>query len=367
MPVLLERGGAVYADGASGAFEDPYLRVRHVLAVRTAHPPTSVRTGEPAVGQREEPETLDDCMLLRAAHIQKYRIEGTPKWASHADILSAFQEMHCAGRGIGLRPYWREEVFAPVKVVFAETGGPDILRAALAWGPVYPWQNKLATLVPGQPLALAYAAVGVLNSRYGLAWYRRILRENPPRAHNPHGLKVKALNRVPLARRDYPEQVLQAVAVYTHQLMALHEGLWECRQAFAGLVHRYADGPSDCSSYYARQFNRHIEGVERRMQPHLKRLLGLHDEAEEAALLREVDSSHSPAEPLFDELDTLMATPLGVSLFGEAELEWWNRLQASIAPPQSEVHALKTLRYWNEAINSPPPRELLAEPSPHSS
>src|SRR5205085_2413288 len=83
---------------------------------------------------------------------------------------------------------------------------------------------KLATRVPGQRLWLVYAAVAVLNSRFGEAYYRALLGQTLLKAAAPHGLKIQALKQIPVARADWEYEELGKVVDLTHQLSALHEG-----------------------------------------------------------------------------------------------------------------------------------------------
>jgi hypothetical protein len=366
MPVVVDRGGIALPTQEWTTPEDPYYRVDDILSIRTAHPPSRIDKNVPVVQERPQPETDDDCMVLHAPQIQQYRIEGEPSWASHAEILSAFQKMWEREKGNGLRPYYAEEVFAPVKIVFAEASQvAEPIRAALAWGPVYPWQSKLATLKPEQPLWRAYASVAVLNSRYGLAWYRRLLRERPPRSERPHGLKVNALKRVPIAKRGYNPDVLERVVEMAHQLSTLFEARQECLPQFHGIIHAFRGLSEHAEAHYAERFSEQIRGVERRLQPYLCRLLGLEDEAEEEALLIELKPTEAGPfgqDYLFSEVDLLPKPVPGpaVILFSDEEESWMRQLLQQSSGATSELRALKLLRYWHGVVNSPPPAELLA-------
>lgn len=345
--------------------EDPYIRVKHIFKFRTAHPPPRVDLSAAAVPERHEASSLDDCLQLRSSNVARYGIAGEPRWVNFEEIDIAFDQAWGMGKGKQLRPFTREEAFAPVKLVVADHFNP--IRASLVWGPAYAWQCKLAPLAEGQHLWYAYASVAVLNSRYGRAWYTRLTRAAKLRSAKPHGVKIPILRDIPILKKGFEDSVLVRVVGLTHQLMALHEARQECPPLFHEIMSRDASGYLGHAEDQVREvIDTQFSSVERRLEAHITRLL-LDNSADEIALLQELeDPGRLGQGSLFNEVDLHLLTrrpePPPATIFTSHEARWL--AMASKGDPESrELLALRTLRFWDQAINSNPPGELVTEPS----
>jgi len=352
MPLAVDIGGAAGPPLTSEGLGDRFIRIAEVLQVMRKHPPSQ---GVPTAPDAEQ---SDDCMILHQQNIQSYRIEGEVAWASHSEILRVFDEWK--GQGTHNRPYLHSEVFAPVKVVLAEWDDP--IRAALVWGPVYPWQNKLGLLRPGQPLWRAYASVAVLNSKYGQAYYRAFLKSNPPKATKPHGLKAAAVNQIPIARRGHAPAELDRVAELAHQMMALHEAAEECLPRLRGMLRRVNGYSLSFEQLYRDSFEKQFQAVQRRLDDELRRLLGLGETEEQELLeLLRLPKSESLQTEMFEPWDMLPPLPPTppVRILLDEDRSPVEVGGEDVNGKQAEIReALKLLRYWEEIVNSRPPREL---------
>ena len=220
MLVATNNRGASGARGVEvGQARDPYIRVHQVLQIHHATAPS-----RNAVSLLDEPETLDDCLIAMSANIARHHLKAPFQWVNYDQVESVMEEARRPGSGKNY-PYTREQLFAPIKVVLAEAVP---IRAVLTFEPCYPWQAKLATRVPGQRLWMVYAAVAVLNSRFGKAYYSGLLARATLKSATPHGLKISALRHLPVARAEWEDEELGKVVDLTHQLIALYEGREEC-------------------------------------------------------------------------------------------------------------------------------------------
>lgn len=322
---------------------DRFLRIGDILELLHCHPPS-----QPVI-LRDEPEEADDCLIVKRSNIQHFGLTGAMKWACYRDVTDRFAEMRAAGSN-HLSPYSREDVFAPVKIVLAETDSP-LLRAAVVYEPAYPWQNKLGIPKPGQRLWLVYAACAALNSRYGLACCRLNKKPLTLRSKNPPGVNLKAAREIPVARQNWEWNELTEVAALTHQLGALydaeHEALPELTQQDP------TNGWTFCSSFQAALQAARLD-VTRRLDDACRRILGL-TESEEEVLLNEVrlpDTASSAQRRFLHDWDMLQPVPPSpVQL-----------LPASYPGPGTDAQhlaALRIVRYWETVVNSPPPRAIL--------
>lgn len=328
-------GGATGASLAQLATSDgDYIRVGEILDFRRAHPPTV------PVAERTDRLTSDDCLVVRQRNIQPFRITGEPRWTGYGAIVGAFATMRRQGRSSHIAPYAADAVFAPVKVVVAER--PDPLRAILTYEPVYPWRGRLGTLLPGTRLWLAYAAVASINSSLGRISYREFLERSARRSPN-HGLDKEALDSIPVARREYDERHLRAVAGLACQVSALYEAGRECQMTFGN----------------------QIADLEWHLEHAIPRLLGLPDTAgsdHPAA----PESRHAPASqprlefPASELLGRLPNLP-PVRLLDDAQRRRLSDLlrRPNLSPREQQNRAgLQRLAFWEDAVTNSLPREL---------
>lgn len=348
--IQAERGAGGNVGTEAGESRDPFVRLREVLQIHHATAP-----GRNALDFREHPETLDDCLIATTAGIAPYCLRGPFRWAEYPRIAAAMHSARESGRGHNA-PYRREWVFAPVKVVLAETVP---IRAALVFEPCYPWQAKLATRQPGMQLWMVYAAVAVLNSQYSKALYEERLSKIRLRSAKPHGLKLEALKRMPVARVDWEYEELAQVADLAHQMIALHEGRVECLDLIQctlgpGMARRVAE------DHYGALFRQQIEAVDERLSRALCTLLGLDETAERALVQpRAVPKGREQGQPtLFGDWDLLppVPPPPPVRLTGEAESPL--RSFGRQVPPEAAQEIQDRLAFWEGAVNSRPPHEL---------
>ena len=352
MPILADSGSVVGVQPDEPGEEDRYIRIKDVLELRHQHPPKG------GVTRRSEPDSLDDCLILKQKNIQRFCFRGPLSWACYEEIAEGFRD----GRSGRLRPYSRAAVFAPVKVVLAESDRP--IRAVLTYGPVYPWQNKLATLREGQRLWLAYAAVAVLNSNFGGQFYRKYLLQNPTCSKKRHGLSKAAVVRVPVAKRDYTFEELGKVVDLTYQRQALAEACEACVSQLQGKLGRVDGKQCEMGAHYTKAFAKHMEGVEARLQDEIRRLLGL-DETEEYRLLRDERSpahGSSAQRSFFQPWEMMPAPPPPppIKLIPAAERDAFP-VEACAGRRVPDAEDIKLLQYWEGVINSRPPRDLRAE------
>lgn len=318
--------------------DERYIRVRDILTIGRKNFPSG------AVPIRAEPETLDDCRLVEGAEIEQFRFTGDERWASYPEIVAEFKRPRDTS---GISPYFYEEVFAPLKVVIRDQVYP--IRAVLTYEPVYPIRGKLGVPRPGQPLALVYAAVAVLNSYLGQAWYREQVskRDSPPR---PGTAYVDALRGLPVARRDYVPERLDLAAQLTHQVVTLYEAERECR----------------------RDFSHALDPLRQRLAWAITALLGL-DERKEQSLKQSVaDLDLADArQPNLWSLDPPVYPLPPILLCSSEERQQCevalDREAAGTASGADLVHIEKVqpLLYWQDLVNSPLPEELsLIQPGP---
>ena len=181
----------------------------------------------PGTGLTPHPDRddLDDCLLTPQRHVRQFEFSGPEQWVNYGQILDVFVERKRAGAKAHTWPFRREVVFAPIKLVLAETDNP--LRAVLTYSPVYPGRGKIATLRAGQSVWMAYAALGVLNCAIGQAYYLANLRRMKGLDRCPHGPRVDVLSSIPVAVRGYRSRDLREVARLAYQVSTLHEAAVE--------------------------------------------------------------------------------------------------------------------------------------------
>lgn len=356
MPVLSD-GGHTDTHLEDTEAEERFIRVEHVLDLPRKHPPSDFESKF-----KTEPTTLDDFIVARQRNIQAFHLRGPFQWADYRDVEARFRQMIAEGKG--LRPYPPSQVFAPIKVLLAEHDRP--IRATLAYEPVFAWNQKLATLKPGQQVWLAYAAVAVLNSELGLSFYREELEKVPVRARRRHGLNIDAVRRVPVARHDYTYEQLGEVAELTHQLITLHQAQSEFLATPPPRLHKWvAQRFRDLEGVFQDQ----IGAVSRRLNSRLPRLLGI-GEIEEHQRLGTVNRPSVPPDlSMFDDLDLHLLQRLPpqppAKLLTDADREMLEVLLDSEPPGEAspDLEALLGLQHWEEAANTRPPRYLIEEMS----
>jgi hypothetical protein len=219
MSIRADSGPVLPGLGGSGG---DFMLLGDLVEIHRQHfPAGQVRTSE-------APLTPDDCRVVDQREIQPFRFDGPERWADYRDIVAAFDRLKEAGTR--RRPYPREAVFAPAKIVLAERDHP--LRAVVAGEAVYPARGKMAVGRPGQPLPLLYAATAVLNSPLGEACYRELVRRSRGREGSPSGLDKEALSLLPVAHRDAAPEELERAALLCNRIQALHRAEGECRRSF---------------------------------------------------------------------------------------------------------------------------------------
>lgn len=306
-----------------------------VLEIRRQHFPSL------SVALSDRRVTLDHCRVLHGEEIQQFRFTGQELWADYNEIAAKFAERKAAGGRAKTRPYAREVVFAPVKIVLAEQDEP--LRAVLTYEPVYPRRGKLALLRPGQPLAMTYAAVGVINSAIGQAYFRKLLREETGLPRSRDGISKEILAQLPLSHADAPAGQIDVVARLACKAAAIHEAERECGRDFWQL----------------------LRPVRERLVCEICVLLCL-DEAEAHALLQSVADLvlEDVLRPnLFDRGQELPPLP-PVRLLSPAQLRLHESLRLRDEREELagsdlvELVRLERLLFWQEAIEAGPPASL---------
>jgi hypothetical protein len=332
MSVLLWGGDATRIETPEESSDDPFVRLKQVLKIHHAHPPRG--------GAREftEPESPDDCFVVRTRNIRQYHLEGRLKRVRYQEIRTRFAEARL--QGSKLAPYAPAEVFAPAKVVVAEVTDP--IRAVLTFHPVYPWQNKLATLLPGVPLSLAYAAVAVLNSRYGETLYGEALAEHPPRSKSPHGPKVHALYRVKIAKRGREERYLWPVVQLAYQLHALHEARQAGKDYFRSKPDTIRSFMVDADPL----LRQYIENRKRQLNRAISDLLDIDEDAE-----RKLGIGVPSSEDFAEEEVSLLPWDINMPQAGRQ----WPRFSFTTAGFTPKDEDLPFIHHWEHIINGKPP------------
>lgn len=301
------------------------ILLKEVLALSRQHPPIE----KPA--ELAQPSSLNHCLVLRDGNIKSYRWVRELRWVDFEELLVNFKaqikRQRETGKGARFTPFHREDVFAPVKVVIADR--PNPLRAVLTYESIYPYRGWLGTPHEGVHIWLAYAAVGVLNSRMGQLLYHKLHGSILEKAPAPDRLARTVLEQMPVAKRTFRKQELHLVAQLVCQIGTLYEAENECKASFST----------------------QIRDLEDRLGWAVEALLGLREEDVRAI----EDAPQSTQWPLIADSELLGRIPAlpPVKLLSSQERERLASLEAisELGQRQAvEFHQLKLRRYWEEVL-----------------
>ncbi len=334
MPTATDTGRPPVPASLLQTGDDPYLLLKQVLHLRRAHFRSSVELVS-------RPRTADDCLVVASDGIRPYHLTAAEPWANYDEIAGSFTREPGQPRLAHTASYSREFVFAPVKVVVGEQDDP--LRAAIAYESLYLRRGKIGVLRPGQPVAMAYCAIAVLNSAIGTALYHRLHRRIHGAPPSEFGVSMKVLEQMPVCHREAPVEQVRVVARLAHQLSAL------CQ------AEREID----------REFYDQSEFLWQRLLVEVGLLLKLRPgESQELLRTIEVLNLRDARQPgLFDTLGSLPPVP-PLELLSDRQLQRHNELlerdpTGALAPEEIvELRALNRLLFWQDAVNASPPWDL---------
>jgi hypothetical protein len=332
MPTITIEKGGPPGVGARPVRDEPFVRIGDILRIRRKNWPP--RAGD-LVELVEERESLDFCRVVEGEEIEQFRFSGPQRWADFSAIEQAFPRPRISS---GNSPYTRDWVFAPLKVVIRDQDNP--IRAVLSYEPVYPKRAKLAVPMPGQSVHRVYAAVGVLNSAIGQAYYRKYLG----RPLSGDSAYAAILRQLPVAHQDHSPDELELAAQLAYQVITLYQAQAECR---------------------GRDFWQHILPLKRRLSWAIGRLLRL-DEAEEEQLIQSVadlkpeDAHLANLAESWGARMTLPPIRLGEPEDGGRVRKLLERERTGTATESelAELDRLQLLSYWQGMVNTPLPSRL---------
>ncbi|MBM3457186.1 MAG: hypothetical protein FJX77_01430 [Armatimonadetes bacterium] len=198
---------------------DLYVTLGDLFEIRRAHWPGNLALPGPTSPTRVGPGA---CRVVRPDEIGQFRLEGSPCWMEYDAIRSAFAELRRSGSKAHLAPYPRAVVFAPQRLLLAETDRP--LRAVVVEESVYPTRGKVVLPRFRWALGLAHVTAALLNSALGLGLYHtlfQLVRRREPRSGD--GVADSILARLPLFHVEATEAEVRAAAREAYQLAVLSE------------------------------------------------------------------------------------------------------------------------------------------------
>jgi hypothetical protein len=194
-----------------------FLCARDLFDFRRGHFPGSVKEYR-HFKSRQDSDT--DCRIVSAGtEITPYGLPRTPRWANYGQIRADLARWRAVGNRHG-SPFDFDLVFAPLKLVVPDSNRR--LWFALTADPIYPSPAWMAFCRDGLQSTHLYAAVGVLNSAFGLAAFHRLFHEAHGEFPSGGHKFVKAVaERIPLFRSDARAGLLADAAQLVRRLQAV--------------------------------------------------------------------------------------------------------------------------------------------------
>jgi hypothetical protein len=313
-----------------------YITLGDLVELRRNH----ARAVDVAVSH--EPRSVDDCRLVDMNQVQSFRLVGPERWINFEEMRQALREWRQQHK-TNITAYKREYVFAPVKLIIHVQDRP--LRAALSYDPIFPRRGQIGIPKPGYDLGLLYAALAMLNSPVGQAFYRQRLLKMAGKNQSRDGLDLEALKDLPIARRGYPDEALGGVADLAYQVSTLYEAQDDCN----------------------RDFWQVIRPVQQQLLSAAIRLLAI-GETEAEHLIKSVWDVSYESLPRHDQLISppLLQRLPPIALMADEDRKRFEVFQKVYPTSESDLAAferIKRLAYWEELVNTAAPRWLETDES----
>jgi hypothetical protein len=282
-------------------------------------------------------ESPNHCRVLEASDVEHFHVVPRPLWVDYEEIVAGFQQSSRTSNVCKLP--W-PLVDAPVKLVLDDRNAP--IKAVVTGERVYPKRAWVGSVPRVWGTEMAFVVAGILNSAIGYVLYREVAEDKGSRGAD---LAKGVLSALPIPLPTHYKDAFSNVALLSYRLHMLYQAQRACALDLGQTIRNHWLGL--------------LSGV--------VQLYGW-SEKEAQSLLKEAQAKGLKDIPGFqgDLFFSLQSPLLRVPLLDvrkaerSEELKLKARTQGLTGDEDKELTSLQRLCHWDERVNAPVPRLLVA-------